>query len=73
MAKRIGRRAIFDLPKSKRYQGVISKPGSVKFEAARKRLSKLAAWPGSVSDADVIEYLARGEEATAKYLDGKRK
>lgn len=72
MAK-MGRRAIFDLPKTERYQGVISKVGGAKFEGARKRLAKLANWDGPVSDADTIEFLSRGEYATVKYLASKRK
>lgn len=69
----MARPAIFDLPKEVRIQGVISKPGSVKFEQARKRLAKLVGWaPERVSDADTIEFLARGEKDTLKYLDSKR-
>jgi hypothetical protein len=69
----MGRRAIFDLPKSQRYQGVISKPASRAFERARKRLKQIAKWKGTVSDADVIEYLARGEAWTIMYLEAKTK
>lgn len=69
----MARLAIFKEPKTVRLQGVISKPGGVKFEAARKRLGKLAKWKGPVSDADTIEYLARGEYETVKYLAQKAK
>lgn len=52
-----------------RYQGVLTKPGSMKFEEARKRLAKLAARRvRKVSDADVMEFLARGESETVIYL-----
>lgn len=53
-----------------RVQGVITKPGSIRFTEARKRLAKLAAFdPEHVSDADVIEYLAIGEAETIAYLE----
>ena len=49
----------------------LTKRGRVLFEKARKRLKKLAKWPGSVSDGDVIESLARGDDETAAYLRQK--
>lgn len=52
-----------------RYQGVLRKAGSKAFEVARKRLSKLAGQ--KATDADVMEYLAIGDEATRAYLAGK--
>lgn len=59
-----------------RYQGVTTHVGSLKFEAARERLSKLAGWPlKRVSDGDTMEYLSRGHEATVIFLEkqkGKR-
>lgn len=55
-----------------RVQGVITKIGSEKFEAARGKLGKLAKRDRQhVSDADTIEYLARGEADTRKYLAQK--
>lgn len=52
-----------------RVQGLITPIGSVRFEHARIRLAKLATREREhVSDADVIEYLARGEENTRVYL-----
>jgi hypothetical protein len=43
--------------------------GSIRFEQARLRLAKLATRePEQVNDADVVEYLARGETATRTYL-----
>lgn len=66
---RMGRPSIFREPKTKRYQGNTTKIGSVRFEAARRRLAALTKWPvGKVSDGDVFEYLARGEADTVKYL-----
>ena len=45
-----------------RVQGMISKAGATAFEQRRKQLAKLAGWDvKKVSDADVIEYMARGE------------
>lgn len=53
-----------------RKQGVITAKGETAFQAARKRLAKLVGWPESrVSDGDVIEFMARGEAATRKWLD----
>jgi hypothetical protein len=50
-------------------QGWLSLTGSEKFEEARARLGVLSKWPvDRVSDADVIEYLARGENDTRAYL-----
>lgn len=47
--------------------------GSKRFEAARRRLAKLAGWePEQVSDADTVEFMARGETDTLKYLEAKR-
>lgn len=63
-----GRLSIFakDGPK---VQGIISVPGGHKFERARKRLAELAGWQDrTVSDADTIEFLARGEADTVAYL-----
>ena len=52
-----------------RVQGILTKAGSQRFHAARKRLAELAGRDLElVSDADVIEYLARGDEETARYL-----
>lgn len=41
------------------------------FNAARGRLRTLAKWTGHVSDADTIEYLVRGEQATKDFLAKK--
>lgn len=52
-----------------RVQGDITPIGSSAFEAARRRVGKLAGVEYEhVSDADTIEYLARGEKATRLYL-----
>jgi len=52
-----------------RLQGVITAAGSVRFNEARARLAKIAGWePENVSDADVIEFMARGEKATRAFL-----
>lgn len=72
MWTKLGKRAVFDLPKPTRYQGVVSKVGAKAFEAARKRLAVLAQRTGRVSDGDVFEYLARGEAETVKYLASKK-
>jgi hypothetical protein len=69
MAK-MGRPSIF-APKSPKHrrQGIMTPAGSKLFEVARKRLGQLAKMdPKKISDGDVFEFLARGEEATRAYL-----
>lgn len=60
-----------------RVQGLLTPQGAERFEAARKRLVRLAKVNGlnvsKASDADVIEYLARGESNTVYYWKGKSK
>lgn len=78
MAKKIGRASMFgDLRDGRRIQGVISKAGARAFDQARKRLSVIAfaaiGWRGPVSDAAVIDYLARGSDATVKFFEKKGK
>lgn len=63
----MGRPTIFKGKKGDRYQGAVTPVGSRGFEAARKRLARLAGLK-TASDGDTIEYLARGHAASAKYL-----
>lgn len=72
-ASATGRASIFrDKKGGDRVQGVITPVGSTRFELARIALAKLAGREREhVSDADVIEYLARGEKNTRDYLAGK--
>lgn len=67
---RMGRPTIFrDKEDGDRVQGIISKRGSTCFENARHELARLAKLEArQVSDADTIEYLARGEQETRRYL-----
>lgn len=52
-----------------RYQGVVSVAGSIRVEAMRDRLAKLAGrLPEQTSDGDVLEYLARGEKETQRII-----
>lgn len=52
-----------------RYQGVLTKRGSKKFEDARGTLAKLAKRPVErITDADVMEYMARGDDETRDYI-----
>ncbi len=47
----------------------ISQLGADGFEAARSRLATLVKWPGeSVGNADVVEFLSRGEKNTKAHL-----
>lgn len=68
----MGRPSIFrDKVGGQRVQAIISKAGAKRFEKARKRLAKLAKWqPAQISDADVVEFLARGEADTLAYMKG---
>jgi hypothetical protein len=52
-----------------RVQGLLTPDGMDAFERSRARLSRLVDRDVKlISDADVIEYLARGEMATLRYL-----
>lgn len=68
-----GRVSIFrNKNRKNRVQGLMSDVGKREFELARKRLARLAGWQSTkVSDADTVEYLARGHEATRVYLKGQ--
>lgn len=66
----MGRPSIFPGAKSERVQALISKVGKKLFEKHRRRLAELAGWKvAEVSDAAVVEFLARGEDATRALLD----
>jgi hypothetical protein len=67
---KMGRPAVFTPKDPKaRYQGLVTREGGRQLEAARKKLAALASLPvKSVSDGDVFEYLARGEEETKSFL-----
>lgn len=55
-----------------RVQGNITKSGSKRFEEERRRLAAIVSWETEkVSDADVIEFMARGETATREFLAKK--
>jgi hypothetical protein len=52
-----------------RVQGNLTSAGLRAFERRRRRLAKLLDRSlAMTSDADVIEYLARGEQATIRYV-----
>lgn len=52
-----------------RVQGVLTKTATQLFERARRRLAEISGWDwGRCSDADVIEFLARGEADTRAYF-----
>lgn len=71
---RMGRASVFrGKENGVRVQGIITKTGGQMFETQRRKLSALYAAimrrrPATVSDADVIEYMARGDGLTALYL-----
>lgn len=69
MKQKMGRPTIFPGAKCMRVQALITKVGKQKFEAGRRRLAVMAKLkPDQVSDAAVVEYLARGEDATRALL-----
>lgn len=67
----MGRGNIFGAKDGDRVQGTPTRIGSIRFEDARKRLSVMAG-RANVSDSDTIEYLARGEAATRKFLKQRK-
>jgi hypothetical protein len=75
MAKpKTGRASIFrGKENGVRVQGILTRAGGKAFERRRAELAKLhravtGETPAVVSDADVIEFLAVGEELTRYYL-----
>lgn len=75
MAKtKMGRNSIFrGKEDGYRVQAIITKVGGRRFDAARKELALLyrtirGSEPTSVSDADVVEFLARGRADTENYI-----
>lgn len=65
-------------PKSSRtrFQGILSKKGGLALERARSRLWALyrevfGIDPTRISDGDVVEYLARGDEDCRQELEAK--
>lgn len=74
----MGRASIFrGKAKGVRVQGILTQHGGRAFEQTRRSLAKLyrdvTGRPAKgVSDADVIEYMAIGEERTVEYLEHLR-
>ncbi len=68
-----GRMSIFGSKKGgMRIQGEISREAIVPFKAARSRLAKLAKVEAdTVSQADTVEFLSRGEKETRAVLKSK--
>jgi len=73
---RMGRPAVFrDKVKDVKHRvvGFLSSTGRTSFERERKRLGmmyqEITGREISISDADTIEYLARGSDATRLYLE----
>jgi hypothetical protein len=63
-----GRASLFrDKKGGKRVQGLLTKPGGVAFERQRARIADLTGH-ASPSDADVIEWLARGEKDAVRAM-----
>ncbi len=71
----MARTGIFiDKDPATRVQGILTKVGGKEFEKARQALKALYTMvfghpPTVVSDADTIEYLARGRDQTRTYLE----
>jgi hypothetical protein len=76
--RRLGRASIFrGKENGVRYQGVITKIGALRFERQRARLARIymeemGRFAAVVSDADTIEFMARGEPDTRRYLSTQR-
>lgn len=76
MAKRrnpnMGRPSVFrDKRGGRRVQGLITRVGRDWFESRREELAALCGRePKQVTDADVIEFMARGATNTRDYLAG---
>lgn len=74
VTRRPGRRSIFGtIEGGTRIQGILTAEGFAKLEEHREALRALVVMatgkePGAISDANVVEYLARGREATLKVL-----
>lgn len=67
-----------DKDKQNRLQAILTNAGMRAFDAARKRLGALYAEimgrPSVVlSDADTIEYLARGDDGSRQYLQARKR
>lgn len=73
MAKQMGRPTIFSPKEPGRSYQILAmtRDGRRMFERSRKELKRLAKWPGKVSDADTVEFILRGTEATVAYLKAK--
>jgi hypothetical protein len=77
--KQMGRPSLFSPKDGNRgYQILkLTKEGQRLFEAARKKLAKLAktiaGWEGEISDANTLEFLVRGDAETSRYLRQKQK
>ena len=75
---KMGRRSIFrGKADGYRVQAIITKVGGQRFERARRGLAALyervyGVAPATISDADLVEALARGEEETEAYLAGRK-
>lgn len=75
----MGRPSLFarDPETKRRVQGYLSEDAARKFDAARARLAAIArqetgqSW--TVSDAETLEFLARGEKDTRRYLRERHK
>lgn len=73
-----GRRSIFgDKDDGVRVQGMLTRKGGQSFEWKRQELAALykrivQREPGTVSDGDTIEFIARGEQETRRHLEKLR-
>lgn len=69
-----GRPTIFGARDGDVVRGRLTKHGTARITAARRRLAQLAGWEAeAVLDSDVVEFLARGEKETVKFLAAKAK
>ena len=67
----MGRRSIFPVKDGALYHGILTRIGTKACEQARAKLADLSGWDAdNISDADLIEFMARGDLETVKYLAG---
>lgn len=68
MAKVLRGRVSLFRGKSVRVQGLITKIGSSKLKTAKATIARLTGWKvREISQADAIEFIARGEQESVEY------
>jgi hypothetical protein len=67
-----GRPTIFGTRDGEPVRGRLTKHGTARLFAARRRLAHLSGWEAdAIGDADVVEFIFRGETDTIRFLAAK--